>query len=157
MYISWSAILYHQATKLSKKYEEAGGEYENEAGSKNEPTKGTPKAKSQATKDEELKNNDQSSDKDKDKNKKDNSGEEKEAEEEEEVKSEKKAAPKKTGGESRPAKAPPKKGKKPPATGTRKSARIGDKRAASEVEVHEGDEEEEIEDNRKTNKRATKK
>lgn len=90
--------------------------------------------------------NDQSSDKDNDKK---DSGE-KEAEDG--AKSEKKAPKKK--GESK-SKAPPKE-KKAPATGTRKSARIGDKRAASEAEVHEPADEE-IEDDRKTNKRASKK
>lgn len=146
---SWPAI--PQATKLSKKYEEAGGEYENEAGSKNEPTKGAPKAKSQAIKNEELKN-DQSSDKDT--SKKDNEEEEEEDKPEkgEEAKSEKQAVNKK--GESR-SKAPPKE-KKTPATGTRKSVRIGDKRAASEAEAHEA-EDDEIEEDRKTNKRSAKK
>ena len=39
--------------KLAKEYEAQGGEYENEAGSKNEPKKGAPKAKSAKTKREE--------------------------------------------------------------------------------------------------------
>ncbi|KAF2131005.1 hypothetical protein P153DRAFT_257341, partial [Dothidotthia symphoricarpi CBS 119687] len=38
----WSAW---KATKLAKEYEKKGGSYENEEGSKNEPKKGTPKAK----------------------------------------------------------------------------------------------------------------
>jgi hypothetical protein len=36
--------------KLAKEYEARGGEYENEAGSKNEPEKGYPKAKSESKK-----------------------------------------------------------------------------------------------------------
>ena len=35
-----------QASKLAKEYEEHGGGYENEAGSKNEPKKGDPEPKS---------------------------------------------------------------------------------------------------------------
>ena len=42
-----------QARKLAKSYEEAGGEYENEPGSKNEPRKGSPKPKSETRKNEE--------------------------------------------------------------------------------------------------------
>jgi hypothetical protein len=48
----WSAW---KASKLSKEYEKKGGDYENEAGSKNEATKGTPKAKTSAKKEKELK------------------------------------------------------------------------------------------------------
>jgi hypothetical protein len=40
---------------LSKEYEKKGGEYENVAGSKNEPTPGTPQAKTSAKKDKETK------------------------------------------------------------------------------------------------------
>ncbi|WYZ45970.1 hypothetical protein EsH8_IX_000195 [Colletotrichum jinshuiense] len=39
----WSAW---KATKLAKEYEKQGGDYENEAGSKNEPKKGEPEKKS---------------------------------------------------------------------------------------------------------------
>jgi hypothetical protein len=39
-----------QASKLAKEYEAQGGEYENEAGSKNEPKKGAPQHKSEAKK-----------------------------------------------------------------------------------------------------------
>lgn len=39
--------------KLAKEYEAQGGDYENEAGSKNEPKKGAPKAKSAETQKEE--------------------------------------------------------------------------------------------------------
>lgn len=98
-----------------------------------------------------MKNDQQSTD-NKDKDNKDSGG--KEEAEDEGAKSEKKASNKKKG-ESR-SKAPPKE-KKVPATGTRKSARIGDKRAASEADVHEAEDDEEIEEDRKTNKRATKK
>lgn len=48
----WSAW---KATKLSKEYEAKGGDYENEAGSKNEPVKGAPHAKSNEKKDSEGK------------------------------------------------------------------------------------------------------
>ncbi|KAI1076857.1 hypothetical protein F5B20DRAFT_554044, partial [Whalleya microplaca] len=34
-----------QASKLAKEYEKQGGDYENEAGSKNEPKKGAPESK----------------------------------------------------------------------------------------------------------------
>ncbi len=40
--------------KLAKEYEKHGGGYENEAGSKNEPTKGAPQAKSAKKREEEL-------------------------------------------------------------------------------------------------------
>lgn len=40
----------NQASKLAKEYEKQGGEYENEAGSKNEPKKGEPEAKSNSKK-----------------------------------------------------------------------------------------------------------
>jgi hypothetical protein len=43
-----------QASKLAKEYEAEGGEYENEAGSKNEPEKGAPHHKSEAKKKAEL-------------------------------------------------------------------------------------------------------
>ncbi|KAK3395043.1 hypothetical protein B0H63DRAFT_63699 [Podospora didyma] len=47
----WSAW---KGMKLAKEYEKQGGEYENEAGSKNEPTKGTPKSKSEGKRESEL-------------------------------------------------------------------------------------------------------
>jgi len=40
--------------KLAKEYEKRGGGYENEAGSKNEPQKGAPRAKSEQKKQGEL-------------------------------------------------------------------------------------------------------
>ncbi|VBB80350.1 Putative protein of unknown function [Podospora comata] len=40
--------------KLAKEYEKAGGGYENEPGSKNEPKSGTPVAKSKKKKNEEM-------------------------------------------------------------------------------------------------------
>ena len=46
----WSAW---KGMKLAKEYEAQGGNYENEAGSKNEPKKGKPKAKTAETKREE--------------------------------------------------------------------------------------------------------
>ncbi|KAF2873042.1 hypothetical protein BDV95DRAFT_449919, partial [Massariosphaeria phaeospora] len=48
----WSAW---KATKMSKEYENRGGSYENEAGSKNEPKKGAPKKSSGKKKAEEAK------------------------------------------------------------------------------------------------------
>ncbi|CCC09779.1 hypothetical protein SMACR_03335 [Sordaria macrospora] len=47
----WSAW---KGMKLAKEYEAQGGDYENEAGSKNEPKKGKPKAKSAETKREQT-------------------------------------------------------------------------------------------------------
>ncbi|KAF7520364.1 hypothetical protein G7054_g12799 [Neopestalotiopsis clavispora] len=43
----WSAW---KAAKLAKEYEKQGGDYENEAGSKNEPKKGDPQPKSDSKK-----------------------------------------------------------------------------------------------------------
>lgn len=37
----------YQASKLAKEYENQGGDYENESGSKNEPKKGAPEHKSE--------------------------------------------------------------------------------------------------------------
>jgi hypothetical protein len=48
-------LMFLQAAKLSKEYEAKGGEYENEAGSKNEPKKGAPTPKSDEKKDKEVK------------------------------------------------------------------------------------------------------
>ena len=47
----WSAW---KGMKLAKEYEKHGGGYENEAGSKNEPTKGAPQAKSEEKKRTEM-------------------------------------------------------------------------------------------------------
>ncbi|KFA53461.1 hypothetical protein S40293_03400 [Stachybotrys chartarum IBT 40293] len=47
----WSAW---KAAKLAKEYEKQGGDYENEPGSKNEPEKGTPRAKSEGKKERET-------------------------------------------------------------------------------------------------------
>ena len=47
----WSAW---KGVKLAKEYEKRGGGYENEAGSKNEPQKGAPRAKSEQKKQGEL-------------------------------------------------------------------------------------------------------
>lgn len=44
----------YQASKLAKEYEKQGGDYENEAGSKNEPKKGEPEAKSESKKKSET-------------------------------------------------------------------------------------------------------
>jgi len=43
-----------EAAKIGKEYEAQGGDYENEAGSKNKPEKGPPQKKSEATKKAEL-------------------------------------------------------------------------------------------------------
>ncbi|KAK8116504.1 uncharacterized protein PG998_004785 [Apiospora kogelbergensis] len=42
-----------KGAKLAKEYEKQGGDYENEAGSKNQPKKGTPEAKSDKQKNNE--------------------------------------------------------------------------------------------------------
>ncbi|KAK3349885.1 hypothetical protein B0T25DRAFT_250797 [Lasiosphaeria hispida] len=47
----WSAW---KGMKLAKEYERHGGEYEDEAGSKNKPEKGTPQAKSARQKKDEM-------------------------------------------------------------------------------------------------------
>ncbi|KAF9874733.1 hypothetical protein CkaCkLH20_07870 [Colletotrichum karsti] len=49
----WSAW---KASKLAKEYEKQGGDYENEAGSKNEPKKGEPEKKSESKKKAETGN-----------------------------------------------------------------------------------------------------
>ena len=103
-----------QASKLSKEYEKEGGGYENVAGSKNEPAKGPPEAKSEAIKKEEVKTDNQ----------------EKDTKEKPKANSAKKATGKK--GDSK-TKAP--KEKKELATGTRKSTRIGTKRSAPDEET----------------------
>ncbi|KAL8678325.1 MAG: hypothetical protein Q9186_005315 [Xanthomendoza sp. 1 TL-2023] len=101
--------------KISKEYEKKGGDYENEAGSKNEPSKGAPEAKSEEEKKDESKGSDEKKEDKADKPKA-NSG--------------KKATGKKA---ETKAKAP-KKEKKVPTEGTRKSSRIGGKRSAPEDE-----------------------
>ncbi|KAI4240326.1 MAG: hypothetical protein L6R42_011539, partial [Xanthoria sp. 1 TBL-2021] len=87
--------------KISKEYEKKGGDYENEAGSKNEPAKGAPESKSEEEKKEETKGSDEKKEEKAEKPKA-NSG--------------KKATGKKA---DTKAKAP-KKEKKAPAEGTRK-------------------------------------
>ncbi|KAK8078734.1 hypothetical protein PG994_002541 [Apiospora phragmitis] len=47
-------IRYDEASKLAKEYEKQGGGYENEAGSKNQPKKGAPQAKSEKQKEDET-------------------------------------------------------------------------------------------------------
>jgi hypothetical protein len=47
-------IVEEKASKLAKEYEKQGGEYENEAGSKNEPKKGDPQPKSESKKKKET-------------------------------------------------------------------------------------------------------
>lgn len=44
---SWIILRSGQATKLAKEYEKQGGDYEETAGSKNEPKKGAPQKKSE--------------------------------------------------------------------------------------------------------------
>ncbi|KAL8729661.1 MAG: hypothetical protein Q9166_004610 [cf. Caloplaca sp. 2 TL-2023] len=104
--------------KISKEYEKKGGDYENEAGSKNEPAKGVPEAKSEEEKKEETKGSEEKKE-DKAEKPKANSG--------------KKATGKKA---DTKAKAP-KKEKKAPTEGTRKSSRIGGKRSAPEEDKKE--------------------
>ncbi|KAL8920549.1 MAG: hypothetical protein Q9208_006171 [Pyrenodesmia sp. 3 TL-2023] len=109
--------------KIAKEYEKKGGSYENEAGSENKPNKGAPEPKSDEQKDEETKD---ASDDKQEEEKKD------EKKEKPKANSGKKATGKKEKGESK-AKAP-KKEKKTPTEGTRKSSRIGGKRSAPEEE-----------------------
>lgn len=116
-----------KAGKISEEYEKRGGGYENEAGSKNEPTKGAPTPKSDAKKDAEVKEN----------------GDEKTEEKEEEkpkANSGKKATATK---KAEPKAKAAKKEKKAPAEGTRKSTRVaasaGTKRSAPEEDDDEDD------------------
>ncbi|KAI4179855.1 MAG: hypothetical protein LQ346_007103 [Caloplaca aetnensis] len=118
-----------QGMKIAKEYEKKGGSYENEAGSQNKPAKGAPEPKSDEQKDEETK--DDSDDKPQEEKKE-------EKKEKPKANSGKKATGKKEKGESR-AKAP-KKAKKTPTEGTRKSSRIGGKRSAPEEEEEEEEE-----------------
>lgn len=109
-----------QASKISKEYESRGGDYENEAGSKNEPAKGAPKAKTDDKKATETKATAPAE-------KKDDKAKSAKEDPKPKANSGKKAEPK--------AKAP-KKEKKPPAEGTRKSSRVaasGQKRSAPEA------------------------
>lgn len=131
-----------KAGKISEEYEKRGGGYENEAGSKNEPTKGAPIPKSDAKKDAEVKENGEEKSEEKEKEKpKANSGKK--------ATGTKKAEPK--------AKAP-KKEKKPPAEGTRKSSRVaataGTKRSAPEDDDDDGEEEEKKEKKKAPAKKA---
>ncbi|KAL8753614.1 MAG: hypothetical protein Q9184_005372 [Pyrenodesmia sp. 2 TL-2023] len=109
--------------KIAKEYEKKGGSYENEAGSENKPNKGAPEHKSDEQKDDETKD---ASDDKQEEEKKD------EKKEKPKANSGKKATGKKEKGESK-AKAP-RKEKKTPTEGTRKSSRIGGKRSAPEEE-----------------------
>ena len=113
-----------QASKISKEYEKRGGDYENEAGSKNEPTKGAPKGKSDEKKNDEVKDSEDKPTASADK--KDST------EEKPKANTSKKATGRK---ESKPK--APKKEKKAPTEGTRKSARVSGKRAAEPEEEQE--------------------
>ncbi|KAL9635854.1 MAG: hypothetical protein Q9164_003204 [Protoblastenia rupestris] len=99
-----------KAGKISEEYEKRGGGYENEPGSKNEPSKGAPKAKSDDKKEKEVKEQ----------------GGEEEKEDKPKANSGKKATGKKT--DSKPKAT--KKEKKPPTEGTRRSSRVSNKRSA---------------------------
>ena len=101
---------FHQAGKISEEYEKRGGGYENEPGSKNEPTKGAPKPKPDDKKEKEVKEHHGEGGK----------------EEKPKANSGKKATGKKA--DSKPK--APRKETKPPTEGTRKSSRIGNKRSA---------------------------
>ncbi|KAI4216555.1 MAG: hypothetical protein LQ351_001044 [Letrouitia transgressa] len=100
--------------KISKEYEKRGGDYENEPGTENKPTKGAPEPKPDEQKQAESKEG--GSDKKEEKEKpKANSG-------------------KKATGKKGDTKAKTKKEKKEPTEGTRKSSRIGAKRSAPTAE-----------------------
>ncbi|MCJ1469577.1 hypothetical protein MMC07_008212 [Pseudocyphellaria aurata] len=137
----WSAW---KATKLAKAYEEAGGEYENEPGSKNEPNKGSPEPKAEAKKDEELKK-EQSSGKETEQQKKDKVNKPK-------ANSGKKSSSTKGGGKAKASKETD-----APAPGSRKSARLGNKRSAPEPERDNAGEDEAGEDNSAEEKAPKKK
>lgn len=116
-----------QSGKISEEYEKRGGGYENEPGSKNEPTKGAPKSKSDEKKDAEMKEQEGAA-----------------ADDKEEEKPKANSGKKATGKKETKTKAP-KKEKKPPTEGTRRSTRTAGKRSAPEPEEDEDDEEEEEE------------
>ncbi|KAF1929360.1 uncharacterized protein M421DRAFT_30464, partial [Didymella exigua CBS 183.55] len=133
-----------KAAEISKEYEKQGGGYENEAGSKNEPKKGAPEAKSDSKKKTEEKKADKSESKDEEEEDdveeeqdapasaqkpKANQGKkaDKKDDGEEKADSKKKAAPKKA--------AAPKKEKKEPQEGTRRSSRTAAKRNSPVKEV----------------------
>ncbi|KAF2712039.1 hypothetical protein K504DRAFT_400446, partial [Pleomassaria siparia CBS 279.74] len=134
----WSAW---KAAKLSKEYEKKGGDYENEPGSKNEPVKGTPQPKAEGG----TKSKEDKEEKDDDSAEEEEEGKEKDKE----VKAEEKQTPKanigakkskstgKTGGEpatktgaanTGTAKTTDAKKEKPIVEGSRKSARVAEKR-----------------------------
>ena len=146
-----NALMHSQAGKISEEYEKRGGGYENEPGSKNEPTKGAPTPKSDAKKDAEVKEDGGDEEKTEEKEP------EKETEKEKEKEKEKPKAnsgKKATGNKKAEPKArAPAKEKKPPTEGTRKSSRVaasaGTKRSAPP-----DDEEEEEEEEKKEKKKA---
>ncbi|MCJ1428276.1 hypothetical protein MMC29_006185 [Sticta canariensis] len=107
--------------KLAKSYEEAGGEYESEPGSKNEPRKGSPEPKSKARRNEEL-GREQFSRKEREEREKDKV-------DKPEANSEKKPSGTKGGN-----KVKARKNVEAPAPGSRRSARLGNKRRAHESE-----------------------
>ncbi|MCJ1286792.1 hypothetical protein MMC26_006138 [Xylographa opegraphella] len=129
----WSAW---KASKLAKEYEKEGGTYENEAGSKNEPEKGTPEHKSESKKEKEVKAGIGALADDMEASEE----EQKEIVEKPKANSGKKATGK---GADIKAKTPrAKQEKKPPTEGTRKSSRVSTKRSAP----LDGDEEREPEE-----------
>ncbi|KAI4205818.1 MAG: hypothetical protein LQ350_000003 [Teloschistes chrysophthalmus] len=108
-----------KGAKIAKEYEKKGGDYENEAGSKNEPSKGAPEAKSAEEKKDETKTD---------------AAEKKDEKKEEKEKPKANSAKKATGKKAETKAKAPKKDKKTktPTEGTRKSTRISGKRSAPE-------------------------
>ncbi|KAJ4994423.1 hypothetical protein SVAN01_00252 [Stagonosporopsis vannaccii] len=157
-----------KAAEISKEYEKQGGGYENEAGSKNEPKKGAPEAKSDSKKKAEEKQSDSKKEESKDdaeeqqeapanaqkpkanvgkkadKKSDDKANDEKESDEK--VDSKKKAASKKA--------AAPKKEKKAPQEGTRRSSRAAAKRNSpiKEIDTDADDDEDEAPKKKKSKK-----
>ncbi|KAL9585054.1 MAG: hypothetical protein Q9212_001744 [Teloschistes hypoglaucus] len=106
-----------KGAKIAKEYEKKGGDYENEAGSKNEPSKGAPEPKSAEEKKDETKTD---------------AVEKKDDKKEEKEKPKANSAKKATGKKAETKAKAPKKDKKTPTEGTRKSTRISGKRSAPE-------------------------
>ncbi|KAL8779102.1 MAG: hypothetical protein Q9203_001597 [Teloschistes exilis] len=108
-----------QGAKIAKEYEKKGGDYENEAGSKNEPSKGAPEPKSAEEKKDEAKTD---------------AAEKKDDKKDDKEKPKANSAKKATGKKAETKAKAPKKEKKAPTEGTRKSTRISGKRSAPEDE-----------------------
>jgi hypothetical protein len=147
--ICWLKTL--QAAKISKEYEAQGGEYENEAGSKNKPVKGPPQKKTEKEKSDEMKSGSKKRKSDVSVAKEDDEHDEEDADEAEDK--EEKAKPNTGKKRGRPASngsgAKKQKVEKPKREGTRKSSRSAGKSEDKPVynqDDAEDDEDEDVEE-----------